>query len=262
MIFYFTGTGNSYAAALRLQEKLGGELTNITDCMQDDKFGFDLPEDEPVGIVFPVYYGGLPSIVNDFLDHVRFSETPAYIYGVMTFGGNLMGAGWRLEQKLKSAGLSLSADWGVKMPANYAILYEPTHEDAAKPILEASEGRLDHIAEQIRTKQTVKEGASIAGIALSTASYPMYDKARKTGPFHVDDRCVSCGVCAGRCPVKAIEMRDGTPTWVKDECVFCMSCLRCNAIQYGSKLEGRYRYRHPIFKKKSAAQNTDTPSCH
>lgn len=250
MIFYFTGTGNSYAAALQLGQNLQCELFNITDCVQNGSYSFSPEENEPVGIVFPVYYGGLPSIVNDFLEHLRFSEAPSYLYGVMTYGGNLMGAGRKLEQKLKETDLSLSSVWGVKMPANYAILYEPTQEDAAKPILEASEDRLDYIAEQIKAGKTAKEGAGVAGLALSTASYPMYDKARKTKPFYVDENCVSCGICAGRCPVKAIEMIDGTPTWVKDECVFCMSCLRCNAIQYGDKLKGRYRYRHPIFIKK------------
>lgn len=249
MIFYFTGTGNSYAAALRLQSELGGGLINITDCMQNETYEFE-PGDEPVGIVCPIYYGGLPSIVNDFLERVRFSTPPGYLYGVMTYGGMMMGAGWRLEQKLKAAGLPLSAVWGVKMPANFAMLYEPPHEEASKPILDASEKRLDRIIEEIRQKKTAKEGASLPEIAVSRANYPIYDRSRVTAPFYTDESCVSCGVCASRCPVKAIEMVDGVPTWVKDKCVFCMSCVRCNAIQYGEKLKGRYRYRHPVFQKK------------
>lgn len=255
MLFYFTGTGNSYAAAIKLQQNLHGDLISITDCVQNERYNYSPADDEPVGIVCPIYYGGLPSIVNDFLEKVQFENAPSYLFGVLTYGGMMMGAGWRLEQKVKDAGLELSAVFGVKMPANFAILYEPPHEDAAKPILDASEKRLDQIAEQIKAGEHVKDGTGIAEIALSTANYPTYDRSRVTAPFHTDDTCIGCGVCAGRCPVKAIKMVDGRPKWVIDKCVFCMSCVRCNAIQYGSKLEGRYRYRHPVFQKKKQ-------SCH
>ena len=250
MIFYFSGTGNSFAAAQTLQQGLGGDLINITDCMQHGRYKFSISEDEPVGIVAPVYYGGLPSIVNTFLERVKFSVPPVYLYGVLTYGGFVFGAGGKMARKLKHAGLTASAVFTVKMPANYAMLYEPPHEEEAKRILEKSEERLGRILVRIRNQEIVKEGAQIPGTVLSAISYPLYEKDRKTAPFYVDDRCISCGVCVGRCPVKAIAMVDGTHTWVKSKCVFCMSCLRCNAIQYGDKLKDRYRYRHPIYQKK------------
>ena len=260
MLFYFTGTGNSYAAAFKLKQELGGELINITDCMQNETYEFEPGADEPVGIVCPIYYGGLPSIVNDFLERVSFSTPPDYLYGVLTYGGVLYGTGRRLIKKTNGSGLKVSAVWGVKMPANYAMLYEPAHEEAAKPILEAAEKRLGYIAEQIRDRKSAKEGCGIAGSAASAIVYPMYDRARSTRPFHVNEKCVSCGICAARCPVRAIEMVDGVPTWVIDKCVFCMSCVRCNAIQYGEKLKGRYRYRNPVFqnKKKHCGKNENT----
>ena len=51
---------------------------------------------------------------------------------------------------------------------------------------------------------------------------PLYDKVRRTPNFHVED---SCGLCAGKCPVQAIEMRDKAPVWVKGTCVMCLGCL-------------------------------------
>ena len=42
-----------------------------------------------------------------------------------------------------------------------------------------------------------------------------------------------CGLCAKKCPVQAIEMRDGKPVWVKDKCVMCLGCLhRCPKYAY------------------------------
>ena len=250
MIFYFSGTGNSYAVAMQLQLRLQGELINITDCVQNEKYCFAPAEGEPVGIVCPVYFDGLPSIVYDFMDRMTFEPKPSYVFGVLTYGGALFGAKSKFVQKTAARGLETSAIWTVHMPANYAMLYEPTHEKAAESILEKAGEKMEQICESIQKRERIPCKQGKFGIFISDIMYRRYDKARSTKPFYTNDQCVSCGVCAGRCPVKAIEMIDGTPTWVKDKCVFCMSCVRCNAIQYGNKLNGRYRYRHPIYQKK------------
>lgn len=249
MIFYFSGTGNSYATAMQLQAGLQGELINITDCVQKESFHFALEEDESVGIVAPVYFDGLPSIVNDFLDRITFEQEPSYLYGVLTYGGALFGAKRKFVQKVAERGLKAAAVFSVLMPANYAIMYEPTHEEKARKILKKAEAKTGQIIGKIRSREDVSSNGMALGTFVSDIMYKRYDKARNTKPFYTNDQCISCGVCAGRCPVKAIEMIDGTPTWVKDKCVMCMSCVRCNAIQYGSKLNGRYRYRHPVYQK-------------
>lgn len=257
MVFYFSGTGNSYATAMQLQFRLQGELVNITDCVQNETFHFALEENEPVGIVVPVYFGGLPSIVNDFLGRMTFEAKPSYIYGILTYGGTLFGAKRKLANQLKTYGYEAAAIWEVLMPNNYAISFEPTHEDEAEPILENAGAQLEQIISDIQNRKMVQWKQPVMGTIASGFIYPMYDKARKTKPFYSNDQCVGCGICAGRCPVKAIQMIDGKPNWVKDHCVLCMSCVRCNAIQYGKKMIGKYRYRHPIYQKKKKQ-----PDCH
>ncbi|MDY5082979.1 MAG: EFR1 family ferrodoxin, partial [Candidatus Limivicinus sp.] len=70
---------------------------------------------------------------------------------------------------------------------------------------------------------------------------------RRTKNLHVENACIGCGLCARKCPVQAIEMKNKTPVWVKDKCVMCLGCLhRCPkfAIQYGNgkatKKHGQY----------------------
>lgn len=258
MIFYFSGTGNTYAAALQLQHGLGGGLISITECVKNGTYSFEAAEDESVGILCPVYYGGLPSIVNEFLEKLECTGRPSYLYGVLTYGGSIFGAKEILAQKLKERGLPASAVWEVKMPANYAILYDPTQGEKAEQLLTEAEIRLEKIRQWIQERRRTDNKSSLRRM-LSAIGYPMYDKARKTAPFYADESCVGCGICAGRCPVGAIEMIDGKPAWVRERCVFCMSCVRCNAIQYGKKLQGRYRYRHPVFAKKKKEVCSD---CH
>ena len=258
MVFYFTGTGNTYAAAMELELRLKDRLFNIADCMKKKEFRFSPQEGEAVGILCPVYYGGLPSIVNSFLARLRFDRRPDYLYGLLTFGGIPGGSAGVLRRRMRETGYEMNAVWQLKMPANYAILYEPTSEEAEGAIFEEAELRLEQIVKDIKNRLTAVPAPDPAGRAVSAFMQPLYERARKTAPFYTDDQCVSCGACANRCPVQAIEMIEGTPTWVKDKCVFCMSCVRCGAIQYGEKLKGRYRYKHPVFRKKKKAGE----SCH
>jgi len=40
----------------------------------------------------------------------------------------------------------------------------------------------------------------------------------------IDDTCVSCGSCAGTCPVGAIDMGDGKYEVNADNCIDCGAC--------------------------------------
>ena len=248
MIFYFTGTGNSQYVAKTLASE--GELPiSIVDCLRKDRYEFTPAEGEAVGIVFPVYYGGLPVAVRQFIERLRLSSAPAYLYGVMTYGGSPAGAGAMLRDQLGEAGLKLDAAFGVRMPANYAVLYSIPSEESQQKTLRRADVRLERIRAKLARRTRRIEHASAAARAATAAMYPGYQRARKTAPFHTNDTCIGCAACANRCPSRAIEMKDGHPSWVKERCSFCMSCVRCGAIEYGSKLTGKVRYKHPMLRK-------------
>ena len=71
MIFYFSGTGNSRHAALMLNEHEPSELVNIADAVTHKKYSYSLSEGERVFLVFPVYFGGLPGIVDRFISEMQ-----------------------------------------------------------------------------------------------------------------------------------------------------------------------------------------------
>ena len=66
MIFYFSGTGNSLYVARLLADELNDCIISIPDCINNGTFEFELKDSEKIGIVTPVYFYGLPSIVETF----------------------------------------------------------------------------------------------------------------------------------------------------------------------------------------------------
>ena len=208
MIFYFTGTGNSQYAARTLAAE-GESVVSIVECLRKDKYEFALSANENVGVVFPVYYGGLPVAVRQFIERLRLSAKPGYLYGVMTCGGSCLGAGAMLRDQLGEAGLSLDAAFSVRMPANYAVLYDIPSEEEQQKTLRRADLDLERIRSKIERRTRGIAHASLPARAATAAMYPLYQLARRTGPFYTNETCIGCAACANRCPSRAIEMKDG-----------------------------------------------------
>ena len=250
MIFYFSGTGNSLQAA-RAMVSPGEEIADIAKCVRERQFSFAIPAEEPVGIVCPVYYGGLPSVVREFVSAYKADGADRYYYGVLTCGGSALSAMEMLRADLAAVGVKLSACFSVTMPDNYVVMFTPDSDEKIRRTLSAAERELKKIRARVDSREIVNVKCSAPVKALAALVYPMYDRMRKTARFTTDDQCIGCGTCAGRCPARAIVMRDGRPKWIKERCIHCMACVRCGAVQYGKTTAGKKRYTNPILKKVS-----------
>ena len=244
MIFYFSGTGNSLHAAKILQEDENEKIVDIAKVQQKGKYGFPIRKGEAVGLICPVYYSGIPRIMLEFIRHVKLKEDYGYIYLVLTHGGGPGGASYMAWRELRKRGYHLDAAFDVKMPSNYIFMGkdpDPLEEDRrildAEPVLEA-------IREAVQRRETTPLSFGPANKLAAWSMYPLCEMYMPVKKFYTDDRCIGCGVCASRCPEKCIEMINGKPAWTKKRCIRCMSCLRCNAIQYGNVIKNRRRYRY------------------
>ena len=60
---------------------------------------------------------------------------------------------------------------------------------------------------------------------LVTASHEeKYDKEERKMAYVIGDGCISCGSCAGACPVGAISEGDGKYEINPDTCIDCGTC--------------------------------------
>lgn len=124
MIFYFTGTGNSLYTAKKLANQ-NESVINITDALKTEQFFYSLEEGESVGFIFPIYYWGLPTVIEEFLDKLKISNYKnPYTYAVCTCGQNIGDTMQILKKSLQSKNYHLDSGFSVPFLDNYILLYD------------------------------------------------------------------------------------------------------------------------------------------
>ena len=242
MIFYFTGTGNSLAAAKALAKE-GEQLVDIAAARRTKSFTYQVKKGEPVGFVYPEYCGSVGEPMLDFISHLELSGQ-RYVYAVVTCGGSSSTSAGLLRRALRRRGIRLHRAFRVRMPDNCIVFLPTPSEEKAKKLLAEADRKLAEIRSEIPKCKIRFAGPGL----IASLMQPVYRAARTTKPYHADNTCISCGRCAKVCPEQAIEMRGGKPQWVRDKCAMCTACInRCpvQAIQYGRVTRSRTRYVHP-----------------
>ena len=249
IIYYFTGTGNSLAAARAVAAEQA-DCGLVPVALLADTTGDILPDADRVGIVFPVYFAGLPVIVASFAGRLDLSRSQ-YTFAVATFGGfGAQSALRQLDGILRGRpGRGLDAGFMVKMPSNYILMYNPPTGEKRDGVLAAAGDGLVRVAREVRNSVRTKPGYSFPAQLMHHLFYPgfashVHGDDRK---FTVTETCTSCGTCAAICPARNITLVDGRPVW-QHRCELCCGCIHlcpAEAIQAGKKTAARIRYRHP-----------------
>lgn len=283
VVYYFSGSGNSFAVARDIADGIDAELISIAAAIRSEKVKVSA---EVVGIVFPDYQSSLPNIVKRFINKVEGLQGK-YVFGVCTYGGAGPGLTMRyLEQLIESKDGKLAAGFAVSMPYNYIIpsiqlgnpvirvTLNPDPAEKQRKKFSDWKEKLETITDFVNQR---KEGVcEIGGEFLlklidqlklkdSLGKYVWLKMAGHPGDtdlsfseswrlmdhgFSSNENCVSCGTCEKICPVDNVVLINGKPSW-QHNCEQCFACLQwCpqSAIQYGKHTENDKRYHHPSVK--------------
>jgi ferredoxin len=239
IIFYFSGTGNSLKVAKDI-------AAVIQDC---ELISMGNPHKssgtyERIGIVYPNYASGMPTVVERFVKALDLSENKSsFVFAVCTSGSGTVGGITKISKIIGDKGGKLSYYESIRCFGNYVGLYAMGSEADNKAK-----------AQSQATKQVIKDIQSFA-VKSPAKNNPMelmhgpFMKLllSKEKGFNVSDACNGCATCSKICPVGNIKMLDGKPTFLH-HCEQCMACVQwCpkQAINYKDKTQNRGRYHHP-----------------
>lgn len=248
MIFCFSGTGNSRWIADTLARNLKDKVIMINnDCCER----CDVSAGERILWVFPIYSWGLPPVVKTFIRNLRLNNVETTHYMVCSCGDDIGLAHLQWRKEITHRGWEAMASYSVIMPNTYTLMkgFDVDAQDIVASKLQKAVNRVNEIAQKIKSgvkTDDVKRG-SWAWIKTHII-YPYFVKfCMSPKPFHVTERCISCGKCAKECPMKNITMPDRRPQW-GDNCAMCLRCYHTcpqHAVEYGKETKFKGQYLHP-----------------
>lgn len=257
MIFYFSGTGNSFAVANTLAKGLEEQTIDISKAMHENHFDYTLADGEKLGFVFPVYAWAAPKMVVDFAKKLKVQNL-SYCYAVCTCGATAGNTIDRFDHVLRKQGYRLDSAFSIVMPDNYTLFFDVEEPHKEQQKLKNAEDVtalvLRTVQEEKRNFFRVKKG-KLGGLLTTVVNPGFSNFAMKTHLFHADSRCIGCGLCKKVCTSNCIVLDShAKPCWTQKTCNMCMACInRCpvHAIEYGKKTATKGRYVHPIYRNQS-----------
>lgn len=248
MIYYFSGTGNSRHVAEVLGEKLETGLVDLGERIRAGNM--DAISDDTMIVVTPTYCYRMPRIVEDYLSGVSISAKKAYL--VLTYGTTPGNAAHYAEKLSEKLGVSYGGTFSVAMPENYIAMFDAPGAEESREIIQKAEKKIRDVARTIEKGENQKNSSPWTGKVLSSINGIYYSLFVKADKFYAKDNCIGCGECAKRCVLANVVMEEGRPTWL-DRCTHCMACINycpVEAIEYGKKSKGRFRYTFEKVKEK------------
>lgn len=258
MIFYFSGTGNSYNVAKKIGQFQKERIYDIAQELyqKENLFQYRLETNEKLGFVFPVYAWQPPGAVMDFIRKSQFHiKDNNYIFAVATCGGEAGKALSILDKVLQNKKMKLDSAFTVAMPDNFVIGMEVETEQEIKDKLEKADlliHKINRVIKHERKKFFKVKRGNFSTIKSSIFVQKLFNTCFvKTDKFYVTKDCIGCGLCEEICTSRCIKLdEEQKPVWTKKNCNICLACInRCpkKAIQYGKRTISRGRYVHPML---------------
>lgn len=249
-IYYFTGTGNTLKIAKEIATAFGDtELVRITDDLKVESVPASF---ERVGIMAPVYKGGLPCMVMDFLPKLDISQE-SYVFSILTCDAMEINGHASILEILAKKNVKVQSTFTFIMPANNMTWRAPDPVEKQQKLFAQNAEQIKEVFQAVKEKQAIPYAFKNRLFrTLGSKAYKKFKPHEADKNFYTEDTCIKCGLCEKVCPAHNVKLIDGKPTWLH-HCENCTACLQLcpkQAIQYGEKSKKWSRYHHPDISTK------------
>jgi len=237
IIFCFSGTGNSYAAAKEIGRYFSVEPVLMTHYSDIDPIDVTA---SCIGIVAPVYMNDIPRVVKEFLLRLSFMDAAPYVFAVLTSGSGENKSGFKnIDIALAQHNASLALAYDIRMPSAFQARAD------MNSVLNAVPEAIAEITKAVKDKREnyTPQGAATLPKDFMKLSFLYKPLTRLT----ITEKCSGCGLCCKLCPTNNIEMRDGKAAR-GDNCVACTACANwCPQHAIRSRMSRilKGQYHHP-----------------
>lgn len=197
-----------------------------------------------IGLVFPLYYFGLPVIVEDFIKGLEISPN-TYVFVIVTRGEPLAGGAKRQVEKLmKKKGRRYHFFRYITMGNNYPFHFFNGSKDKLRGLRnQKADTAAMTIATAINMRQELRKFSFLDYPPFPTITFriPVFGYKHFQKIYNQDSRfvidknhCNKCKKCVHHCPMNNIEIHSDV-VWKHEGCQMCLACYNCrpkNAIQY------------------------------
>lgn len=240
IIYYFSGTGNSLDVARHIAAQLGD---TVLISMSENPYEARRISNKRVGFVYPIYYGGMPFMVEKFIRNIRMTDN-VYVFAVATCKGQTGNGIKQMNRLFQVEDHHLSYGAWIKTVDNNIIDLSEKQNTVKR--LANSYVQLKSIIEAIQRLEINHQG--IMNPCTSVLhQLKLLHAVKKEQKFLSSDTCNHCGVCMRICPSNNIELLDGKPLF-RHRCEACMACIQfCpkQALNYKKCTKNKERYHHP-----------------
>ena len=251
MVLYFSATGNTQYIAETLAKLLNDTSLNLLPRIQNQDYSA-IHSPNPFIICAPTYVCEMPRFLAAYLKRAQLTGSRE-VWFIFTSGGYAGCSGVLAKKLMIKKKMQFRGYTEFIMPGNYIAddhYPEPEHEEIIRRISDSSKKLID-VAKTIQSGGVLKTRHVRLFEKIVTIPYnPIWCRFKQpVAPFYAKSSCISCGKCAGLCPVNAITIVNGKPLWTKENCAHCMSCIQncpVEAIEYGNITQEKKRY---LFQK-------------